>query len=152
VWERLGWIVDVAELIRKRPELDWVGVLARAGEAGHLPELLLGCLLARDLLGTELPEILSRRVAADPRLPALARVARAQLALTAHGRLGIAETARVHLGIRGTWRDRLAYFQFAMMPTVADWTAVPLPRWLAALHCPLPAARLLRGGASHCHH
>ena len=152
VWERLGWIVDVAELIRRRPGLDWAGVLARAGEAGHLRELLLGCLLARDLLGTDLPEILSRRIAADPRLPALARVARAQLALTAHGRLGIAETARFHLGVRGTWRDRLAYFRFAMMPTVADWTAVPLPRWLAPLHYPLRAARLLRGGASHGHH
>lgn len=38
-----------------------------------------------------------------------------------------------------------------MMPTVADWAAVPLPRWLALLHYPLRAARLLRGGGSHGH-
>ncbi len=152
VWERLGWIVDVAELIARRPGLDWADVLARAGEAGHLRELLLGCLLARDLLGTHLPEVLSHCVAADPRLPALARAVRAQLAPPAHGRLGLAETARFHLGVRGTWRDRLAYFRYAMMPTVADWAAVPLPRWLAPLHYPLRAARLLRGGAAHGHH
>lgn len=152
VWERLGWIVDVAELIARRPGLDWAGVLACAGETGHLRELLLGCLLARDLLGTDLPEALSRRVALDPTLPALAGVVSTQLGLAAQERLGIAETARFHLGVRGTWSDRFAYFRFAMMPTVADWTAVPLPRWLAPLHYPLRVARLLRGGVAHTHH
>jgi hypothetical protein len=151
VWERLGWIVDVAALIRRRPGRDWAGVLARAGEAGHRRELLLGCLLARDLLGTPLPEVLTHGAAADPRLPALARTVRAQLAPAAHGHLGLAETARFHLGVRGTWRDRVAYCRYAMMPTVADWTAVPLPRWLAPLHYPLRAARLLRGAASPDH-
>ena len=152
VWERLGWIVDVAELIERRPGLDWADVLARAGEAGHVRELLLGCLLARDLLGIHLPEAPSRRIAADPRLPALGRTVRAQLAPPAPGHLGLAQTARFHLGVRGTWRARLAYFRYAMMPTVADWTAVPLPRWLAPLHYPLRAVRLIRGGASHGHH
>ena len=59
------------------------------------------------------------------------------------------ETARFHLGVRGTWGARLAYARYAMKPTVADWAAVPLPRWLAPLHYPLRAARLLRGGARH---
>ena len=34
-----------------------------------------------------------------------------------------------------------------MMPTVADWSAVWLPRWLAPLHYRLRVARLLRDGA-----
>lgn len=152
VWERLGWIVDVAELIARRPGLDWAGVLALASETGHLRELLLGCRLARDLLGTDLPEVLSRRVAADPKLPSLERVVSTRLRLAARGRLGLIETARFHLGVRGTWGQRLAYFRFAMMPTVADWTAVPLPKCLAPLHYPLRVARLLRGGAGHAHH
>ena len=152
VWERLVWIVDVAELIAKRPDLDWDGVLAHAREAGHLRELLLGCLLARDLLGTGLPATLSGQIAVDPKLPALERVVATQLGLAPRGRLGIAETARFHLGIRGTWSHRLAYVRFAMMPTVADWTAVKLPRWLGLLYYPLRAARLARGGASHGHH
>lgn len=98
VWERLGWIVDGAELIARRPGLDWAGVLARAGETGHRREHLLGCLLAWDSLGTALPEALSRRVAVDRTLLALASVVSTQLDLAAHGRLGIAETARFHLG------------------------------------------------------
>jgi hypothetical protein len=151
VWERLGWIVDVAELIAGRPDLGWAGVLARADESGHVRELLLGCLLARDLLEADLPDAVSRRLAADPGLPALARVVRAQLDLAPHGRLGIAETARFHLRLRETWGGRLAYVRFAMMPTVADWAAVPLPRWLGPLHYPLRAVRLLRGGAAHPH-
>jgi hypothetical protein len=151
VWERLGWIVDIAELVARRPGLDWARVLADAVEAGHLRELLLGCRLARDLLGTDLPEALSRHVAADPTLPTLARLVSTRLGLADHRRLGVTETARFHLAIRGTWRARLAYLRFAMMPTVADWAALPLPRWLAPLHYPLRAARLLRGGAAHTH-
>ena len=63
----------------------------------------------------------------------------------------MAETVRFHLGVRGTWGARLAYFRYAMMPTVADWSARPLPRWLAPLHYPLRVARLLRGAATHTH-
>jgi hypothetical protein len=152
VWGRLSWIVDVAELIAARPALDWETLLGRADEAGHARELLLGCRLARDLLGVALPEAPSRRIAADPRLEGLARTVRAQLALPPHDELGLAETARFHLGVRGTWGARVAYCRFAMMPTVADWSAVPLPRWLALLHYPLRVARLLRGGTAHAHH
>jgi hypothetical protein len=151
VWERLGWIVDVAELLAKPRALDWTGVLEDASRAGHRRELLLGCLLARDLLATDLPGPLSRAVTTDPRLSRLARVVLTQLGLVGPRRLGIAETARFHLGARGTWGDRFDYVRFAMMPTVADWTATPLPRWLAPLHYPLRAARLLRGGAGHAH-
>lgn len=151
VWERLVWIVDVAELIARRPALDWARVLDDAGRAGHRRELLLGCLLARDLLATDLPDPLPRAVASDPRLAGLARVVSTQLGLAGNARLGIGDTARFHLGVRGTWRNRLAYVRFAMMPGVADWTATPLPRWLAPLHYPLRAARLLRGGAAHPH-
>ena len=122
-WERLGWIVDVAELIARRPGLDWAGVLARAGEAGHGRELLLGCLLARDLLGTRVARgPVPRRGRLIPAAGARADGPRPSSLTTAHGHLGLAETARFHLGVRGTWRARLAYFRYAMMPTVADWT------------------------------
>jgi hypothetical protein len=152
VWGRLSWIVDVAELIAARPALDWAAVLARADDAGHARELLLGCLLARDLLGSALPEALSRRIAGDARLPELADTVYAQLALPLDEQLGIVETARFHLGIRRTWSARVAYCRFAMMPTVADWSAVALPRWLAPLHYPLRVARLIRDGVGHPHH
>jgi len=151
VWERLGWIVDVAELIAGHPTLDWASVLARAEELGHRRELLLGSLLTRDLLKTGLPEPLTAGISADPKLPALARAVSTQLGLVTHGPPGIARTARFHLEIRGSWRDRLAYVRYALMPTVADWTSVRLPRWLAPLHYPLRAARLLRGGGAHHH-
>ena len=152
VWERLCWMLDVAELIARRPGIDWPGLLDRAAEAGHARELLLGLLLARDLLGTDLPEVVARRLAGDPRLPALARVVLAQLELAVPGRLGVAGTARFHLTVRGTWSARLDYCRFAMVPTVADWSALGLPRWLAPLHVPLRIARLLRDGAGHTHH
>jgi hypothetical protein len=151
VWGRLSWIVDVAELIAARPTLDWTALLARADQAGHARELLLGCLLARDLLGAALPEALSRRIAREAELPGLARTVRAQLVLPPGEQLGIADTARFHLGVRATWGARLAYCRFAMMPTVADWSAIPLPRWLAPLHYPLRAVRLMVGGAAHPH-
>jgi hypothetical protein len=52
-WERLGWIVDVAELCRTHPNLEWdrAGSLARATRTVRM--VSVGLELARSVLGAE---------------------------------------------------------------------------------------------------
>jgi hypothetical protein len=55
-WERLGWICDMAELLRVHQRMDWGRVLEQAEASGSRRILLLGVLLASDLLGAARPE------------------------------------------------------------------------------------------------
>jgi hypothetical protein len=70
-WGQLGQICDVAELVRAHQGLDWGQVVAQAGRFGSERRLLLGLLLARDLLGTALPEKVRLRIQSDPWVPSL---------------------------------------------------------------------------------
>jgi hypothetical protein len=81
LWCSLGWVCDVAELIRAHPRLDWEKTMAQADRGGSQLRLLLGLHLARDLLGARLPECVQRRLETDPRIQALAQTVRAQLFL-----------------------------------------------------------------------
>ncbi len=71
-WGRLGWLCDVAELIRAQQGLDWEWVMAQAGQLGSERRLWLGLRLASDLLGTALPETVRSRMQADPIVKSLA--------------------------------------------------------------------------------
>lgn len=50
-WMRLGWVCDVAALLRAHPSMDWAQVLARSESQGSSRMLFVGLRLARDLLG-----------------------------------------------------------------------------------------------------
>jgi hypothetical protein len=55
-WERLGWICDIAALLRANPELDGYALSARAKELRCERVLWLGLTLAQDLLGVTAPD------------------------------------------------------------------------------------------------
>lgn len=63
LWQQLAWIVDVAELVRSHPGLDWDDAVQRAAQGGYRRMLRLGLLLAIDLLDAPVPA----RVAAGAR-------------------------------------------------------------------------------------
>ena len=120
LWSRLGWIADVAELLRARPEVDWADTLARATALGARRMLLVGLALARDTLGAELPEPLARALAADRTAFRVARWLRAGLFRADAGKPGLATAARLHLAMRERWRDRAAYLLGAVTPSERD--------------------------------
>jgi hypothetical protein len=71
-WRKLKWVCDIAELVCHHPAIDWELVLRRANASGNRRMLLLGLLLAHDLLGASLPDGVSQRIRSDPSLRALA--------------------------------------------------------------------------------
>ncbi|MBS0168739.1 MAG: nucleotidyltransferase family protein [Nitrospira sp.] len=72
-WEQLKWICDVAELVRRRPALDWSRVLFQAEEWGCRRILLLGLGLAQELFETVLPRVVLHELEAEKDIPLLIR-------------------------------------------------------------------------------
>jgi hypothetical protein len=72
VWERLGWICDVAELIKSNPDMDWERVMTLAKSSKSLRMVQLGLFLAHDILQAELPEHIRKKLKSERRTQQLA--------------------------------------------------------------------------------
>jgi hypothetical protein len=143
-WERLAWICDLAELLRSQPTLDWPRLLHLARESGGERMLLLGLLLARDLLGAALPTLVTQRIAADAALRSLAATATGWLFRDPAQPLTATERARFHLQSRERLRDRWQYCVYLLTsPTEEDWTVQPLPAALSFLYALCRPLKLL---------
>jgi Uncharacterised nucleotidyltransferase len=144
-WERFSWIVDISELVQKDAGLDWDRSLKTAESLRATRMMNLGLALARDLLGTPLPEDIGRRVRADVGANSVAReletrlLGRARAGLNAGGRFRY----RRHMvtGALAGWRYAT---RLAVLPVEEDWEMVRLPGPLAPLYIALRPLRLLR--------
>ena len=127
LWERLGWICDVAELIARHP-LDWPTLLDRAAAADSERMFLLGLFLAEQLLDAPLPEDIKQRCASDPRLHSLANNIIDHLF---NGPTHVPATSReifkYNLGVRKTLGARARYLLYMLRPTDGDLASHSLP-------------------------
>jgi hypothetical protein len=128
-WSRLLWVCDIAETIRASGDLDWDRILSTSREQGCLRMVLLGVLLAEDLLGSELPEPV--KVLAE-RDPAIVRL-RSQVLENLFDCSGVTRG-----GGRVTW------FSLSVRERLSDKTrflaaTIFLPRHLHFRLIPLPA-------------
>jgi hypothetical protein len=71
-WEKLIWVVDIAELLRTFADLDWDSVWQRSERLRAHRMVHLGLALAAGLLDAQLPTEVQTRVASDFRALALA--------------------------------------------------------------------------------
>jgi Uncharacterised nucleotidyltransferase len=120
LWERLGWICDVAELISRR-ELNWPALLDRAAKADSERMFLLGLYLAEKLLEANLPGEVKRHCQADKRLESLAANVLAHLF---NGPEHVPATSReifkYNLGVRKSLGARARYLVHMLRPTDGD--------------------------------
>jgi hypothetical protein len=143
-WERLGWICDIACLIRVETDLDWKRVFEEAGELGCTRMLSVSLLLARELLGAQLPEEVERRVAQDRGAEALAAELRKRMAYHTPGSTKTLEAARLAWRVFDSRRRAVRLIAaFLFVPTEVDYSAMRLPSVLYWLYYPFRALRLL---------
>jgi hypothetical protein len=114
-WAGLGWVCDVAELLRAYPGLD-AASMARQADSIHARRMLhLGLLLAQDLLDASVPELLRSVMSADVR----------------SRRLAAGLGARIR---RDRYRDGVRYcWTRTVLPSAADRAAAPRAPCLAFL-------------------
>jgi hypothetical protein len=146
LWERLGWICDVAELISRR-DLNWTALLDRAAKADTERMFLLGIHLAEKLLDAPLPAAVKRRCDADKRLePLAANIIQHLFNGTEHIPATSREIFRYNLGVRKSLSARTRYLVHTLRPTDGDITDYSLPTFAYYLVRPF---RLLFRNGSH---
>jgi hypothetical protein len=141
-WERLQWICDIAELIHVRRELDWGRLMERATAQGCRRALLLGLLLANELLGARIPEEVAQGLEADPVAKTLAGQVNESLFREDADSQGLFVESLFqpfHIKVLERLQDKVRYcVRQVTVPSMEEYESLPLPAYL------FPAYRLLR--------
>jgi len=133
-WERLAWIVDVAEMIASQP-VDWPLAFRIATKLKSRRLLLLGLSLAHELAGASLPQDILTEVQCDSNVRWLASRVCDELAGGADPRAGVIPRAMFRLrsgdGVANSTRHMI---HLMTSPTLSDRKSVQLPRMLSPFY------------------
>lgn len=143
LWERLGWICDVAELIGSH-EIEWPALLERAKRSDSERMFLLGVHLAEKLLDANLPPEVKRRCEADKRLASLtSNVVEHLFNGPEHVPATSTEIFRYNLGVRKSLTARTRYLAHMLRPTDGDVGSHSLPPRLSFAYYLMRPFRLI---------
>jgi len=161
-WKRIGWIVDIAQLLVSNPDLNWSYSFELATKTGTRRTLLLGLALARELLQASLPELVCNWIRSDKAVLALVEYVRQRLfnEETIPIRNRILERQRFRIKVRERLRDRIpiyrhlvkAAFVMIFVPQKKDRELIKLPGALSVLYYLVRPARLTHRLWSHTTH
>jgi hypothetical protein len=142
-WASLGWLVDVAELLRGDCSVDWDHLLARAGRMGCTRRVGLAMHLAAALLHAPVPDAL-RALAADGSATRAAASLMGPMLASAPRKPTSWEILRFSQSLHQRPLDGLRdVYQALFLPSLVEWTRWPLPK---ALFFAYPALRVTRLG------
>lgn len=144
LWRCLGWVCDVAELLRSQPQLNWDRLGSRA-ETWYCRRMFwLGLLLAAETLNAPCPDqVLARARRCRPVRTLAQRVSDAWFRDELLPPSGW-EISWFHMRARERLQDALSYAaSLALTPTVADWQSVHLAKRLNLLYYLVRPLRLL---------
>jgi len=142
MWSRLMWLGDVARLAAKGP--DWEAVLALAAETRCERPVLLGLLLAHELLEAPVPDAIVERARANRAVARHARRAASRWERLPPCEPSSAELTAFNAGLAEHWRQKARHWAaLAKAPTEAELEWVALPPQLFFLYYPLRAGRMV---------
>jgi hypothetical protein len=128
MWERLAWICDVAELIRRQP-IDWPSLIKRAASTDCERMFYLGLFLANRLLNAVVPDDVKSYFESDSYLKTCSdQITRRLFSGVEAVPPTSAQTFRFNFRLRKSWRSRARYFAFTLQPTDRDFGELKLPR------------------------
>jgi Uncharacterised nucleotidyltransferase len=146
VWSQLSWICDIARLAQS-PAVDWDEVWKRAQELGVRRIVALSLVLARNLVGLDMPPCAAKWTGPDGSMESI-------LPTILHGLHSCWDTEsleyfRVMLRLRERWGDRAKFVSRLMStPSVSEWKTVRLPEPLFPLYTGVRLMRLMRRAVS----
>jgi hypothetical protein len=144
LWERLAWICDIAELIKRQP-LNWPALLERAAIADTERMFLLGVHLAQRLLDAPVPNEVMQRCDADERLSSLAdNIIEHLFNGPTHVPATSQEIFKYNIGVRKTLSARARYLLYMFRPTDSDLQSRSLPPSLSFAYYLTRPFRLFR--------
>lgn len=150
-WAQLKWVCDVAELLRRTPDMDWAHVFGCAARWRCRRMLSLGLTLASELLDAPLPVIVGGLVEEDVDIPFLAL--RMPSTLLARPEEGISERDAVALyfALKDSWWERWRFgFRLCATESVLPVEAPSWFRWHRPLRRLNRTVRPLQAVAAKC--
>ena len=142
-WSRLGWLMDLAALIRQSPAMDWQQIQNRAGSFGTGRMIRVSLRLVQILFQVPLPASITEWVGDDVGSVNIAEKILKPLLLvdtTAGKPMPLAPLFRASME---SFADRAFYwFETILCPTPLEWALLPLPDSLYALYYPIRVGRL----------
>lgn len=136
-WERLGWLCDVAEIVRSRRDLNWKRSMGCAADLGAARILLLGVSLARDLLGAEPPASVVQAIKQDSVLQRLSRQLGERLLSENPVGLDLGEREQYFMDLRehpaDKFRVALQQAKTYLTLTARDTESLPVPGFLTGV-------------------
>ena len=141
-WSQLGMVRDIAALAA-RP-LDWPWIFDEATRLGIVRILTVSLVLARSLMGTELPR--KAATGADfGECESIAAYVEPQMRKSVELDTESREYFRFMMRLRENWRIRARFAaRLALTPSVGEWTAIRLPDVLFPLYRGVRVLRLLK--------
>lgn len=144
LWTRLIWVCDIAETLRTQ-NIDYTLMLSQAQSLGILRIMGVSFWLAKQMLGTSVPQPAKQAITSDPEVPVLGQEFAMRLAKSATYDLDSSEYFRWILRLRERRRDRWRYLRrLVWTPGAGDLAAVQLPESLFPLYRVVRLARLVR--------
>ncbi len=134
LWDRVGWICDLSELLAPAHSLDWDWILRETKRLGCRRILMLGLNLASQLLGQQIPDQIEGHVQ-ERSATRLAETARRRLFRDHWEQPGIVEVNYFLVRSRERWMDRVLFcIRLATTTSPEDWAFLRLPRLLFPLY------------------
>jgi hypothetical protein len=125
-WERLMWICDVAALVHRYPEMDWVRVRRTAADVGAERMTRVALLLAERLLDVPILAEMKKEVDADRACLPIVKKIGSWLPYAGQEPPQLVQRALFRLRMRGRLLDGARYLtRLSLSPTEEDWSAVP---------------------------
>jgi putative nucleotidyltransferase-like protein len=143
-WMQLSWIREMGELSNSRA-LNWGGIWREAETLGICRIVGVGCLLANNLLGVEMPDVVQGYVQRDGKARLIAGRVLAELQQEKQFDTESLAYFRMIMDSRERWLDRMRLlWRLALTPSVGEWSAIRLPEWLFPLYRVVRFARLFQ--------
>jgi hypothetical protein len=139
LWSHLMWLGDVARLAQASP--DWDAAMSLASGVGCVRPVLLGLLLAHDLLDAHVPASLVARARTEPAVAEVACETARSLCRIPPVEPGFELTAFNARMAERTW-DKAKHYAAWLAPSEAELQLLRLPSALRPLYYPFRIARL----------
>jgi hypothetical protein len=128
LWERLGWVCDIANLIEACKPMDWERVREQTCQMRIERFVQLGLWLSKDLAGLELPEEIIRKIGRNYEIKKLTAKVYKRLFKGGQNSDELLEEHLFHLRLKEHLTDKARYcLELGVIPNLGDWQAVSLP-------------------------
>ena len=143
-WSRLGWVMDMAALIRQSPAIDWQQIQNRTGSFGTARMIRVSLRLVQRLLEVTLPGSISEWVEHDVCSTKIAeRILKRLLSADTTAEQSTPSDSLFRASMESKYDRAFYWFDTIFRPTPLEWALLPLPDSLYPLYYPIRVGRLV---------